>query len=67
MALLFQKKDRKKKQTNLTFILLCMTTPTFVNSVDPDQMASEELHCLSFSLWIWTKTYDVIWLADSQK
>ena len=36
-------------------------------------MASEEaidqnLHCLSFSLWIWTKTlYDVIWLADSQK
>ena len=32
-------------------------------------MASDQdLHRLSFSLWIWTKTlYDVIWLADSQK
>ena len=26
----------------LTLILLFMTTPTFANSVDPDQMASEE-------------------------
>ena len=32
-------------------------------------MASDQdLHCLSFSLWIWTKRlYDVIWLTDSQK
>ena len=56
----------------LTLILLFMTTPTFANSVDPDQMASEEAiwsgSTLSFSLWICTKTlYDVIWLADSQK
>ena len=47
--------------------------PIFANNVDPDQMASEEasdqdLHCLSFSSWIWMKTlYDIIWLADSQK
>ena len=27
---------------NLTFILLFTTTPTLANSVDPDQMASEE-------------------------
>ena len=27
---------------NLTLILLFATTPTFANSVDPDQMASEE-------------------------
>ena len=27
--------------------------------------SDQDLHCLSFSLWIWTKTlYDVIWLAD---
>ena len=26
----------------LTLILLFTTTPTFANSVDPDQMASEE-------------------------
>ena len=54
---------------NPYLILLFTTTPTFANSVDPDQMASEQdLHCLSFSLWIWMKTlYGVIWLADSQK
>ena len=65
----------------LTLILLFTTTPTFANNEAPDQMASEEairwlpkkpsdqdLHCLSFVLWIWTKTlYGVIWLADSQK
>ena len=50
----------------LTLILLFTTTPTFANSVDPDQMASEEAirsgsTLLSFSLWIWMKTsYDVI-------
>ena len=49
-------------------ILLFTTTPTFANSVDSDQKPSDQdLHYLSFSLWIWTKTYDVIWLADSQK
>ena len=31
----------EKKQT-LTLILLFMTTPTFANSIDSDQMASEE-------------------------
>ena len=47
--------------------------PTFANSVDPDQMASEEAiwsgsTLFSFSLWIWTKIlFDVIWLADIQK
>ena len=30
------------KKYSLTFILLFTTTPTFANSVDPDQMASEE-------------------------
>ena len=37
----------------LTLILLFTTNPTFANSIDPDQMASEsdqELHCLPFSL-----------------
>ena len=28
--------------THLTLILLFTTTPTFANSVDPDQMASQE-------------------------
>ena len=30
--------------------------------------SDQDLHCLSFSLWIWMKTlYDVIWLVYSQK
>ena len=32
----------RPSSTCLTLILLFMTTPTFANSVDPDQMASEE-------------------------
>ena len=58
------------KYSSLTLILLFSTTPTFANSVDPDlkKPSDQDLHCLSFSLWIWTKTlYDVIRLADSQK
>ena len=68
------KEDERERSTSLwrkklTLILLFTTTPTFANSVDPDQKPSnQDLHCLSFSLWIWMKTlYDVIWLADSQK
>ena len=47
--------------------------PTFANSVDPDQMASEEAIWSGSTLFViqfvfWMKTfYDVIWLADSQK
>ena len=38
--------------TSLTLILLFKTTPTFANSVDPDQMkpSDQDLHYLSFSL-----------------
>ena len=42
----------------------------FANSVDPDQLASEEanwsrLHCLPFSMWIYFNNLDQgIWLAD---
>ena len=40
--------------TFFTRTLLFTTTPTFANSVNPDQMASkpsdQDLHCLSFSL-----------------
>ena len=40
----------------LTLILLFMTTPTFTNSVDPDQMASKEA--------IWSgSTLFVIWFV----
>ena len=40
----------------ITLILLFTKTPTFANSVDPGQMASDQdLHCLLYSLWIWTK------------
>ena len=34
--------SQKKEFHKLTLILLFTTTPTFANSVDPDQMASEE-------------------------
>ena len=34
--------QKKSKKHDLTLILLFTTTPTFANSVDPDQMASEE-------------------------
>ena len=36
----------------LTLILLFTTTPTFANSVDPDQMASEEAIWLGFTLFV---------------
>ena len=35
-------KNHSFKLLRLTLILLSATTPTFANSVDPDQMASEE-------------------------
>ena len=57
----------------LTLTLLFTTTPTFANSVDPDQMASEE------AIWSGSTLFVIqfvnlneniiwyIWLADSQK
>ena len=48
-----------------------MTTATFANSEDPDQMASEEAIWSGSTLFIiqfvnLMKTlYDIIWLADS--
>ena len=52
---------------SLALILLYTTTLTFANSVNPEP-SDQDLHCLSFSFWIWMKTlYNVIWLADSQK
>ena len=45
--------------------------PAFANSVDPDQLASEEatdldLHCLPLRIWIYSKNSDqVIWLAEN--
>ena len=43
----------------LTLILLFTTTPTFANCRSRSD---------GFCLWIWIKTsYDIIWLADSQK
>ena len=54
-------------------ILLNTTTPTFANSVDPDQMASEEaiwsgsaLFVMQFMNWMNT-LYQEIWLVDSQQ
>ena len=61
------------KLYKLTLILLVTTTPTFANSVDPDQMASEEAiwsGSTLFVMWFvnWTnKLYQVIWLVDRQK
>ena len=49
-----------------TLLLLNMTYPVLANSVDPDQLASEELHGLSLNMWISIKNLDqVIWLAGS--
>ena len=54
-------------------ILLNTTTPTFANSVDPDQMASEEAIWsgstlfVICSLWIENTLYQEIWLVDSQQ
>ena len=57
----------------LTLILLNTSLPTFANSVDPDQMASEEaiwsgstLLVMQFVNWM-NKLYQVIWLVNSQK
>ena len=36
------RKLNKARMTTLTLIMLFTTTPTFANSVDPDQMASVE-------------------------
>ena len=40
--------------------------PVFTNSVDPDQLADLDLHCLPSSMWIYTNNLDqVIWLAEN--
>ena len=58
---------------NLTLILLNTTTPTFANSINPDQMASEAaiwsgstLFVMQFMNWMNT-LFQEIWLVDSQK
>ena len=58
-------------ESELTLLLLTLTCPALANSVDPDQLASEEanwsdLHCLSLNMWISIKNPDqVIWLAGN--
>ena len=59
----------------LTLLMLNTTYPVLANSVDPDQLASEEanwkptdlnLHCLSLNMWISVKNQDqVIWLTGN--
>ena len=41
--------------------------PSFANTVDPDQLASElDLHCLPLSIWIYINNANqVIWLAKN--
>ena len=53
----------------LTLLLLNRTCPVLANSVDPDQLATDQdLHCLSLNMWISTKNLDqVIWLAGNKK
>ena len=44
--------------------------PAFANSVDPDQWKPTDLdlHCLSFSMWIYINILDqVIWQAENWK
>ena len=68
------KPNRKSQKLSplLTLILLNTTTATFANSVDPDQMASEEairsgstLFVMQFVNWM-KKLYQVIWLVESE-
>ena len=55
----------------LILLLLNTSCPVLANSVDPDQLASEEatdldLHCLPVNMWISIKNSDqVIWLAGN--
>ena len=59
----------------LALLLLNTAGPVLANSVDLDQLASEEakqtdldLHCLSLNMWISIKNPDeVIWLAGNYK
>ena len=55
--------------------LSCWTQiyPAFANSVDPDQLASEEVNwswsaLFAISMWIYINNLDqVIWLAENKK
>ena len=40
------------KRTKLTLLLLSMTCPVLVNSVDPDQLASEEANWSGSALFV---------------
>ena len=58
----------------VSLMLTLIIYPSFANSVDPDQLASEEkptdldLHCLPFSIWIYINNLDqVIRLAENLK
>ena len=65
--------EQWKRKKRLTLILLFTATPTFANSADPDQMASEEAIWSGSTLFVIKfvnlneKLYDVIWLAGSQE
>ena len=58
----------------LTLLLLNLTSPFLANSVDPDQLASEEASeeanwsgsTLLLNMWIFVKNWDqAIWLAGN--
>ena len=54
----------------LTFLLLNMTCPVLANSVDPDQLASEEANWSGSALFVIMSIYinnldQVIWLAEN--
>ena len=40
-----------KLKSTLTFVLLTQMYPAFANSVDPDQLASEEVNWSGFALF----------------
>ena len=47
--------------TSLTLVLLNGYALPFANSVDPDLLASDlDLHCLSFSVWIYINILDQV-------
>ena len=46
------KEENLKKKTTLTLLLLNTTCPVLVNSVDPDQLASEEANWSGSALFV---------------
>ena len=50
--LLFIFRNNCKKKQNLILLLLNMTCPVLANSVDPDQLASEEANCSGSALFV---------------